>query len=86
MDNAPGRNPAPYDGLKRFGRAVRDQFGINRTVTLIDAENRMPKCSPAFFGGRGARESGWGQRDFHQLQPHQIFVLFETLDGDGLNV
>ncbi len=32
MDNAHGRNPAPYDGLKRFGRAVVPVTGSAQTA------------------------------------------------------
>jgi hypothetical protein len=47
MDNALRGKLAPDDGLKRFCRAVRDQFSVNRAVALINAENRLFERAPA---------------------------------------
>lgn len=51
MDVTLGLNLASNGGLKHFGKQVRNQFGINGTISLIDAEHRLFKRSPAFFWG-----------------------------------
>ena len=53
MDNALRRNLAPDDGLKRFGRAVRDQLCANRSLTLTDAEDRLLEVPRPLFRGPG---------------------------------
>ena len=51
MDNTLRRNLAPDDGLKRFGRAVRNQLCVNGSITLIDAKDRLFKRAPSPFSG-----------------------------------
>lgn len=64
------RKPAFNDSLKLFGRTVRNQFGINRTIPRINAEHRLFNRSPPFYWGWPFRKYWCGQRNAPQLQPY----------------
>ena len=62
MDNALRRNLAPDDGLKRFGRTVRGQLCVSRSVTLTDAEDRLLERAPASFSRAGPATNPGGPK------------------------
>lgn len=63
VDGTLRRNLISNDGLKRFGRIVRNQFGVNGTISLLNAEHRLFKRYPASFGGMDLRKFWWCQRN-----------------------
>ena len=76
MDNTLRRNLAPDDGLKRFGRAVRDQLCVNGSITLIDAEDRLFKRAPSPFSGAWPLTNpGGAKKTFINLN-HTEYLLF----------
>ena len=76
MDNALRRNLAPDDGLKRFGRAVRDQLCVNGSIALIDAEDRLFKrASSPFSGAWPPTNPGGAKKTFINLN-HTEYLLF----------
>ena len=80
MDNALRRNLAPDDGLKRSGRAVRDQLCVSRSVTLTDAEDRLLERAPASFSGAGpATNPGGAKETFINLNHTEYLLLLGCL-------
>lgn len=76
MDNALRRNLAPDDGLKRFDRAVGDQFCANRSVTLIDVEDRLLERAPPSFSRAGpATNPGGAKETFINLNDAEYLLL-----------
>jgi hypothetical protein len=49
--------------LKRLSRAIRNQLGVNRAVSLIDAENRLLERAPQLlFRGPGRPRTRAGSK------------------------
>ena len=84
VHDAFGIHTSPDDVLKRLGRAVGDDFGIDPAVSLIDPEHwRLERSTAPLSGPRSSPNTSWTEEAFVDLDhPHKLGFFLSLVGMD----